>query len=329
VAHDSYRLPQALQLPVHQILSFCLQHITFLDTQIKRLDTAIAETLTTIPHTLETIPGIGPVFAGGIVAEVGDVARFAYDQAKVAKFAGFKWHKHQSGDFTAEETRLTGTGNRYLRYYFCEAANAVRMHDREYAAYYERKYREIVFTQMTKGGRFSRRTGWQDIPNLDLAIGDDHTIDEQFDQLPPLGEIQAAQGRLDALAKAADSFSHFGHINLALRLGIQLAQLLAQPVLCLLHLLSFALEFVAANYLGQVGIQQAGLLALELGQRILEGLAARLERLRQPLAHLRPFQFVGDQARLGQHLTQILPDQGVQGACRYVARDTAFACGCP
>jgi transposase len=143
VARDSYALPDALQLPVHQILGWSLQHITFLEGQIKRLDSAISEQLTTIPHTLETIPGIGPVFARGIVAELGDIARFAYDQAKVAKFAGFKWKKHQSGDFTAEETRLTRTGNRYLRYYFCEAANAVRMHDAEYAAYYERKYREV------------------------------------------------------------------------------------------------------------------------------------------------------------------------------------------
>ncbi len=143
VADASYVLPDALQVPVHQILTWSLQHIMFLDGQIKRLDTVLAETLATIPHTLETIPGIGPVFAGGILAEVGDVARFEYDQAKVAKFAGFKWHKHQSGDFTAEQTRLTRTGNRYLRYYFCEAANAVRMHDREYGAYYERKYREV------------------------------------------------------------------------------------------------------------------------------------------------------------------------------------------
>jgi transposase len=143
VASDSYSLPDALRLPVHQVLNFCLQHVTFLEGQVKRLDSAIAEQLECIPHTLETIPGIGPVFAGGIVAELGDLARFAYDQAKVAKFAGFKWKKHQSGDFTAEETRMTRTGNRYLRYYFCEAANAVRMHDHVYGAYYERKYREV------------------------------------------------------------------------------------------------------------------------------------------------------------------------------------------
>jgi transposase len=143
VARDSYALPDALQQPIHQVLSWSLQHVTFLEGQIKRLDSAIAEQIATIPHQLETIPGIGSVFAGGIVAEVGDIARFEYDQAKVAKFAGFKWRKHQSGQFTAEETHLTRTGNRYLRYYFCEAANAVRMHDREYGAYYERKYREV------------------------------------------------------------------------------------------------------------------------------------------------------------------------------------------
>ena len=143
VARDSYALPDALQQPIHQVLSWSLQHVTFLEGQIKRLDSAIAEQIATIPHQLETIRGIGPAFAGGIVAEVGDIARFEYDQAKVAKFAGFKWRKHQSGQFTAEETQLTRTGNRYLRYYFCEAANAVRMHDAEYAAYYERKYREV------------------------------------------------------------------------------------------------------------------------------------------------------------------------------------------
>ena len=33
--------------------------------------------------------------------------------------------------------------NRYLRYYFCEAANAVRMHDPDYKAYYDRKYHEV------------------------------------------------------------------------------------------------------------------------------------------------------------------------------------------
>ena len=48
-----------------------------------------------------------------------------------------------SAESQAEETPLTRTGNRYLRYYFCEAANTVRLRNAEYAAYYDRKYHEV------------------------------------------------------------------------------------------------------------------------------------------------------------------------------------------
>ncbi len=143
VAHDSYVLPPALQGPVNLILQLSLQQISSLERQVKRLEVAIGAALADLPNPLETIPGIGPVFAAGIISEIGGVERFAYAEAKVAKFAGFKWHKHQSATFVAEETPLTKRGNAYLRYYLCEAANAVRMHAAEYAAYYDRKYREV------------------------------------------------------------------------------------------------------------------------------------------------------------------------------------------
>jgi len=143
VARDSYVLPQAMRQPINLILGWCLRHITFLERQQKRISTAIAELMEAIPHTLETIPGIGPVFAAGIIAEIGELARFNYQQAKVAKYAGFKWRRTQSSDFEADETRLTRTGNRFLRYYFCEAANSVRRCDPEYAAYYDRKHAEV------------------------------------------------------------------------------------------------------------------------------------------------------------------------------------------
>jgi len=143
VARDSYPLPEALHQPINLILGMSLKHITFLERQEKRLKTTIAEAMEPMPHTLDTIPGFGPVFSGGIISEIGGIERFDYNQAKVAKFAGFKWRKRQSADFQADETRLTRTGNRYLRYYFCEAANAVRMRDAQYAAYYQRKYAEV------------------------------------------------------------------------------------------------------------------------------------------------------------------------------------------
>ena len=143
VARDSYHLPEPLQQPINLILGLTLKHITFLERQERRLNTAIAQAMEAIPHTLDTIPGVGPVFSAGIIGEIGPIERFDYNQAKVAKFAGFKWRKRQSADFQADETRLTRTGNRYLRYYFCEAANAVRMRDAEYAAFYQRKYAEV------------------------------------------------------------------------------------------------------------------------------------------------------------------------------------------
>ena len=143
VALDSYSLPEPFHAPIQLVLNMSLQHIAHMERQQKRLNSAIAEQMASLPQTLDTIPGIGPVFVAGIVAEIGDIARFQFNQAKVAKYAGFKWRKSQSADFVADETPLARTGNRFLRYYFCEAANIARMHDADYRAYYDRKFREV------------------------------------------------------------------------------------------------------------------------------------------------------------------------------------------
>jgi transposase len=143
VARDSYALPEGLQAPVNLILQQSAQQIAALQRLVKRTETAIAEALQPIPNTLQTVPGIGSVVAAGMISEINDPARFDYDQAKVAKFAGLIWSQTQSADFEAEETPLGHSGNRYLRYYFCEGANSVRMRDAEYHAYYERKYHEV------------------------------------------------------------------------------------------------------------------------------------------------------------------------------------------
>ncbi len=143
IARDSYRLPDEWATSVHTAVTLSLRHITVLQQLLTRIDTAIADQMDNYPNTLTTIPGIGPVFAAGIIAEIGNLARFDYNQAKVASYAGLKWSKHQSAEFTAEETRLKRTGSRFLRYYLCEAAQLVRMHDAEYAAFYQKKYHEV------------------------------------------------------------------------------------------------------------------------------------------------------------------------------------------
>jgi transposase len=143
VARDSYRLPEALRPPVQLRLTSGFQLIASLEAQVKRVDIAIADALQGISHTLTTVPGLGPVFAAGILAEICGLDRFQGDEAKVAKYAGLKWRQHQSAEYRAEDTPRTSTGNPYLRYYFCEAANSVRQACPEYRTYYDRKYKEV------------------------------------------------------------------------------------------------------------------------------------------------------------------------------------------
>ena len=94
------------------------------------------------PNTLTSLPGVGPVFSAGIVSELGNIHRFPDDDA-IAKMAGLVWPQHQSADFDAEDRRMLRSANGYLRYYLVEAANALRMHDATYRAFYESKYKEV------------------------------------------------------------------------------------------------------------------------------------------------------------------------------------------
>lgn len=51
----------------------------------------------------------------GIISEIGSI-EFFKDNNALAKYAGLTWRKTQSGYFEAETTRMTKTGNKYLRY---------------------------------------------------------------------------------------------------------------------------------------------------------------------------------------------------------------------
>lgn len=141
-AGRAYRLNPQMSDSVELALTMTYENIRFMQTQCSKLDKVIARQLKGVPQTLETIPGIGPVIAAGILAEVGDVRKFA-NQQSLAKYAGLTWHKHQSGRFDAEETSLTKAGNRRLRYYLVEGANSLRVHNSEYRHFYQKKYAEV------------------------------------------------------------------------------------------------------------------------------------------------------------------------------------------
>jgi transposase len=144
-ARNSYRLPAMVEGSVRQVMALSVQTIRFHQHQLKQYNKAIAQLMKSIPNTLTSIKGIGPVYAAGILAEIGEITRFK-DQAALAKYAGLVWSKHQSGSFEADQTHLIRSGNRYLRYYLIEAANLVRMYDPEMKRYYQVKYREVTKT---------------------------------------------------------------------------------------------------------------------------------------------------------------------------------------
>lgn len=141
-ARSSYRLPKTVNDSVNQVLSISITSMKALESQIKAFDKAIQAQMMLLPNVLTSIPGIGPVYSAGIMAKIGDINRFE-SQAKLAKYAGLAWKQHQSGGFKSETTRLIPSGNRFLKYYLCEATLSLVRCDKEYNDFYHRKYMEV------------------------------------------------------------------------------------------------------------------------------------------------------------------------------------------
>ncbi|MEK4504049.1 IS110 family transposase [Bacillus sp. FSL R12-0069] len=139
---SSYRLDKVVEDSIDVLLGTSIAVIRTYQQQIKEIEKSIKRIMAGLTQTLESIPGIGPVFAAGIIAEIGQIERFD-DETKIAKYAGLYWRTHQSGRFTAENTSLSRNGNHYLRYYLVEAANSVRRHVCDYQEYYVKKYNEV------------------------------------------------------------------------------------------------------------------------------------------------------------------------------------------
>lgn len=163
VARESFPLEEPLLTPLQRLLDLTRTHIRFLEAQLQQVEGWIArEVQARHPEVLflETIPGVGLVLAAGIAAEIGELERFfqtpKWDKKRkryrrktlrevedaVAKLAGLWWPKGDSGEFVAEDRRMAKTGNRYLRYYFGQAANGMRRHIPAYARFYWLKFQQ-------------------------------------------------------------------------------------------------------------------------------------------------------------------------------------------
>jgi transposase len=120
-----------------------LAQITFLESQLAELDAQIAALLARVPAGayLTTIKGVGPTLAASILAEIGDVRRFA-DPKKLVAFAGLDPSVHQSGQFHAEHATLSKRGSPFLRRAIWLAAHPARQWNPDLQEVYERKLKQ-------------------------------------------------------------------------------------------------------------------------------------------------------------------------------------------
>ncbi len=146
-ARDSYRLDKCLYEPINVSLASSFNCIQAYLKELKLIDEAIEKCIkgmnTNAFTILKSIPGIGPVWAAGILSEIGDINAFHSSDA-LAKYAGLTWSKNDSGDFVSEDNHMQKAGNTYLRYYLGEATNSVRRHIPEYKEFYNKKYAEVT-----------------------------------------------------------------------------------------------------------------------------------------------------------------------------------------
>jgi transposase len=141
-ARESYRIRPELAGCCKFVLASTTRTIAALKKSLQEVDRAIAEEGKGFLNPLLSVKGIGPVYAAGILASIGDVKRFSSDD-KLAKMAGLVWKRRQSGETESQEKRLVRECDKYLRYYLVEAANSLRVHNEEYRLYYQKKYPEV------------------------------------------------------------------------------------------------------------------------------------------------------------------------------------------
>ena len=116
-----------------------LQRYVELTGHVKTLQQKAEKCLNQNPdyHRLRTIPGIGPVIALVVLAESGDLRRFAHHR-QYLKFCGFNLSAAQSGQQKGQY-RLSKRGNAKLRSaYWLAATVAIRLRENSFRWKYER-----------------------------------------------------------------------------------------------------------------------------------------------------------------------------------------------
>ena len=113
-----------------------LADLVAVDAKLKKIKAELKAAVTARGSTLMEIHGVGPAGAARILADVGDVARFA-DRNRFASWTGTAPLDASSGEQIRH--RLSRAGNRRMNHVLHIAAIVQLRHDTEGRAYYRRK----------------------------------------------------------------------------------------------------------------------------------------------------------------------------------------------
>ena len=123
-----------VQLPPHTRYATerVLEELGKLDEQIESLEKRMQEVFREIPEMqlVRSLPGVGFILGIVIPLEVGSVDRFGSAE-KLAAYAGTVPRVHASGG-KARYGSLRPDANRYLKWAFIEAANAISIHRKKW-----------------------------------------------------------------------------------------------------------------------------------------------------------------------------------------------------
>ena len=125
-----------LNNPAIELQIQCLiKQLRLYQKQIKDIDLAIMTLMELLNSPILTIPGVGYTLGAMIISEIGDIKRFS-NPSKLLAFAGLDPVVKQSGNFQADQMKISKRGSTYLRYAIYRVAFLIIYNNETFHNYY-------------------------------------------------------------------------------------------------------------------------------------------------------------------------------------------------
>lgn len=138
-------------------LKLLLEQLKFLKSQLKDLEKEIVSLLSKTNQKLTTIPGVGPMIAGAILGEIGDIKRFPNVPSLIA-YAGLDPTTFESGNSILKKRKLSKKGSKYLRTALWQGAVYSLVHNPVLKEFYDKKLSEGKPKQVALGAVTNKLT---------------------------------------------------------------------------------------------------------------------------------------------------------------------------